>query len=61
MYCDDIVCHRGMIFDTGLGVHETNYATEGFPEILGEGDEGKMPPKWEICVCWPMAIVFVPD
>jgi len=38
-----------MKFCTGVGVHETNYVIEGFPEIQGRMGEGvtreRMPPK----------------
>jgi len=43
MNCDDSVCRRGMKCGTEVGVHKTNYATEGFPEIRGgRGSRGEM-------------------
>jgi len=42
-YCDESVCRGGMKFGTGVGVNETNYATESFPEIQeGMGFRGRM-------------------
>jgi len=57
MYCDDSVCRKGMTFCIGVGVHEANYAAEGFPEIQGRrrGNALKMGN-----LHMP-AIVFVPD
>jgi len=56
MYCDDSDCRRGMKVGAGVGAHKTNNATKVNPEIQRGMvvKRGRMPPKWELRVCWPL-------
>jgi len=60
MYCNDSVCRRGMTFGTGVGVHETNYATKVFRNSMGNRVRSwaNAPTMGNLLM---LAIVFVPD